>query len=137
MRHTLNVPFVVLLGLYLMSNGITNSFIKPLYNILHICVSLTLFRNLAANAEDCGDVDSSFEVSLQKKLLCKYDSTNRPVKNHNTAVNVTIRMLLRGLRYSSAVSFDKKKIRVNFFELFLICYNFSGFIRKSSISKVG
>ncbi|XP_077293778.1 neuronal acetylcholine receptor subunit beta-3-like [Arctopsyche grandis] len=76
MWNTLNVSFVLLLGLYLMSN--------------------------VATAEECGDVDSSFEISLQKKLLCKYDSTNRPVKNHNTAVNVTIRMLLRGLRYSAA-----------------------------------
>ncbi|XP_052892661.1 neuronal acetylcholine receptor subunit beta-3-like [Anopheles moucheti] len=45
---------------------------------------------------DCDGETSSIEEKLQRKLLCSdYDKTQRPVKNHQTAVNVSMSIYVK------------------------------------------
>lgn len=66
--------------------------------IFPLCV-ITLFVILQANSVAtimCDGEHSSIEGKLLKKLLCNdYDKTQRPVKNHRTAVNVTMSMHMK------------------------------------------
>ncbi|XP_050072550.1 neuronal acetylcholine receptor subunit beta-3-like [Anopheles maculipalpis] len=69
---------------------------KTIYLFYLICFLVLLQTNYVATT-DCDSEPSSIEGKLLKKLLCSdnYDKTERPVRNHNTTVNVTMLMYIK------------------------------------------